>query len=132
MDLAELADEPFVLFREDFTLHDRIIRECIQAGFEPRVVYESSQWDLISGMVAANLGIALLPETICKEIDSSRVAILPLDNPTIPWQLGMIWRKDRYMSFAAREWIAFTRKLLGETDEPGEIRVDEQGDRTRT
>ncbi|MEK3733080.1 MULTISPECIES: cidABC operon transcriptional activator CidR [Paenibacillus] len=132
VDLAELADEPFVLFREDFTLHDRIIRECIQAGFEPRVVYESSQWDLISGMVAANLGIALLPETICKEIDSSRVAILPLDNPTIPWQLGMIWRKDRYMSFAAREWIAFTRKLLGETDEPGEIRVDEQGDRTRT
>lgn len=112
--LPELSQEPFVLFREDFTLHDRIIRECIQAGFEPQVVYESSQWDLISGMVAANLGIALLPETICGEIDASRVAILPLDNPSIPWQLGMIWRKDRYLSFAAREWISFTRSLLGE------------------
>lgn len=114
--LNELANEAFVLFREDFTLHDRIIRECVSAGFEPRVVYESSQWDLISGMVAANLGIALLPETICKEIDSSRVTILPLDNPSIPWQLGMIWRKDRYLSFAVREWISFTRALLGEQD----------------
>lgn len=112
--LAELAEEPFVLFREDFTLHDRIIRECVGAGFEPRIVYESSQWDLISGMVAANLGIALLPETICREIDASRVTILALDNPSIPWQLGMVWRKDRYLSFAAREWISFTRSLLGE------------------
>lgn len=112
--LAELAEEPFVLFREDFTLHDRIIRECVKAGFDPKVVYESSQWDLISGMVAANLGIALLPETICAEIDASRVAILPLVQPTIPWQLGMIWRKDRYLSFAAREWIDFTRSLWGE------------------
>lgn len=112
--LAELAEEPFVLFREDFTLHDRIIRECVKTGFEPEVVYESSQWDLISGMVAANLGIALLPETICGEIDASRVAILPLVQPTIPWQLGMIWRKDRYLSFAAREWIDFTRSLWGE------------------
>ncbi|NMO94469.1 cidABC operon transcriptional activator CidR [Paenibacillus lemnae] len=115
--LKELAEEPFVLFREDFTLHDRIIRECVQAGFEPKVVYESSQWDLISGMVAANLGIALLPETICQEIDASRVAIVPLDHPSIPWQLGMIWRKDRYMSFAAREWISFTRNLLAEKPE---------------
>ncbi|GAE06688.1 LysR family regulatory protein CidR [Paenibacillus sp. JCM 10914] len=77
VNLSELADESFVLFREDFTLHDRIIRECVNAGFEPNIVYESSQWDLISGMVAANLGIALLPETICKEIDSARVSILP-------------------------------------------------------
>lgn len=115
--LSELSGESFVLFREDFTLHDRIIRECVSAGFEPRVVYESSQWDLISGMVAANLGIALLPETICREIDASRVTILPLDNPSIPWQLGMIWRKDRYLSFAAREWIAFTRSILGESNE---------------
>ena len=112
--LRELAGEPFVLLREDFTLHDRIIRECVRAGFEPKIVYESSQWDLISGMVAANLGIALLPETICREINAERVTFLSLEDPVIPWQLGMIWRKDRYLPFAAREWISFTRSILGE------------------
>ncbi|MDR0267088.1 cidABC operon transcriptional activator CidR [Paenibacillus sp.] len=112
--LAELADESFVLFREDFALHDRIITECVRVGFQPRIVYESSQWDLISGMVAAGLGIALLPETICRELDQERIRILPLINPSIPWQLGMIWRKDRYLSFAAREWISFAKNILME------------------
>jgi DNA-binding transcriptional LysR family regulator len=112
--LAELADENFVLFREDFALHDRIITECVRVGFQPRIIYESSQWDLISGMVAANLGIALLPETICRELDQQRIRILPLIDPSIPWQLGMIWRKDRYLSFAAREWISFTKSILME------------------
>ncbi|WP_238651278.1 cidABC operon transcriptional activator CidR [Paenibacillus piscarius] len=111
--LKELAEEEFVLFREDFALHDRIISECVKAGFQPRVVYESSQWDLISRMVAAGMGIALLPETICQEVDRSRIAVIPLTEPVIPWQLGMIWRRDRYLSFAAREWIAFAMKVLG-------------------
>lgn len=110
--LVELEAEPFVLFREDFALHDRIITECIRVGFQPHVVYESSQWDLISGMVAANLGIALLPETICREVDKSRIQILPLKDPAIPWQLGMIWCKDRYMSFATQEWIHFTQGIF--------------------
>lgn len=111
--LKELAEEEFVLFREDFALHDRIISECVKQGFQPRVVYESSQWDLISRMVAAGMGIALLPETICREVDRSRIAVIPLTDPVIPWQLGMIWRRDRYLSFAAREWIAFAMKVLG-------------------
>lgn len=51
--LSELAEEEFVLFREDFTLHDRIITECVKAGFQPKVIYESSQWDLISRMVVS-------------------------------------------------------------------------------
>ncbi len=112
--MKELAEEEFVLFREDFTLHDRIITECVKAGFQPKVVYESSQWDLISRMVAVGMGIALLPETICRDMDRSRVVIIPVTEPVIPWQLGMVWRKDRYLSFAAREWISFAKGLLGE------------------
>ncbi|MDO7906392.1 LysR family transcriptional regulator [Paenibacillus sp. JX-17] len=116
--LHELAQDSFVLFREDFTLHDRIIAECVSAGFQPHVVYESSQWDLISEMVAAKLGVALLPETICREMDPDRVRVIRLMEPSIPWQLGMIWRKDRYLSFAAREWIAFTQRLLRQNRRP--------------
>lgn len=112
--LKELENEEFVLFREDFALHDLIIGECVKAGFQPKVVYESSQWDLISRMVAAGMGIALLPETICRSMDRTHLAIIPLVEPVIPWQLGMIWRRGRYLSFAAREWIDFAKRVLGE------------------
>lgn len=111
--LSELHQELFVFFRKDFALHDRVITECVRAGFQPQVVYESSQWDFISEMVAANLGIALLPEPICRELDRNRIRVLPLVDPVIPWHLVMIWRKDRYLSFAAREWLRFTQDLFG-------------------
>ncbi|GLY08872.1 cidABC operon transcriptional activator CidR [Pseudobacillus badius] len=111
--LSELHQELFVFFRKDFALHDRVIAECVRAGFQPQVVYESSQWDFISEMVAANLGIALLPEPICRELDRNRIRVLPLVDPVIPWHLVMIWRKDRYLSFAAREWLRFTQDLFG-------------------
>jgi DNA-binding transcriptional LysR family regulator len=111
-ELAELAQDGFVLFREDFTLHDRIIGECAKAGFQPHVIYESSQWDLISEMVAVGLGITLLPETICREIDDEGVRIIPLVKPVIPWKLGIVWRDDRYLSFATREWIRFAQEVL--------------------
>lgn len=113
--LAELAEEEFVLFREDFMLHDRIITECVKTGFQPKIVYESSQWDLISGMVGAGLGIALLPETITKDIDRTRIEVIPLTAPVIPWHLGIIWRRDRYLPFAARAWLDFAKEVFSES-----------------
>ncbi|MFC7392368.1 cidABC operon transcriptional activator CidR [Scopulibacillus cellulosilyticus] len=110
--LVELKDEPFILFREDFALHDQIIETCIRIGYFPKIAYESSQWDFISQLAAAKLGVALLPETICNGLDRNKVNIVKLIEPEIPWHLAMVWRKDKYLSFAAREWIKFTKKLL--------------------
>lgn len=112
--LQELSGEPFILFREDFGLHGKIIAECRRAGFQPNVLYESSQWDFMAEMVAAGLGVALLPEVICRPLSPERVRVLELVEPVIPWTLAMIWRKKSYLSFAAREWIRFTQELFEE------------------
>nr|WP_313789660.1 LysR substrate-binding domain-containing protein [Paenibacillus larvae] len=108
----KLEHEPFILFREGFVLHDRIPEECIRAGFQPKVVYESSQWDFISEMVAAGLGISMLPESICRELNPNRVITIPLVEPSIDWSLAMIWPKEQYISYAVREWINFVKQRL--------------------
>ncbi|WP_458120958.1 cidABC operon transcriptional activator CidR [Paenibacillus sp. Z6-24] len=110
--MSELAEDFFIIFREDFTLHGRIIEACIRVGFQPRIIYESSQWDLISEMVGAGLGVALLPETICNQINPRNIHIISNVQPVIPWHLGVIWHRERYLSFAAREWLRFTREMM--------------------
>ncbi|MEW9701658.1 LysR family transcriptional regulator [Paenibacillus sp. SI8] len=112
IELAELANERFILFNSDFALHGRIIAACRSVGFEPHIVYESSQWDFIGEMVGAELGIAMLPSTICQLLKPGKIAVVPLVQPTIPWQLVMAWRKDGYLSLAAREWIRFTKDIF--------------------
>ena len=113
VELIQLKDESFILLREDFVLHERIINRCIQSGFDPKVICQSSQWDFISEMVATKLGIALLPKTICEYLDPTRIKTVSLAEPMIPWHLGMIWKKDRYLSFAAKEWLKFTSERFG-------------------
>lgn len=111
--LIDLKDEPLALFREDFSLHDTIIDRCHDRGFYPKIICESSQWDFIAEMVAAELGVALLPTTICRDLDPKRIKAISLIDPVIYWDLAIIWKKDKYISFATKEWLKFTSALLG-------------------
>lgn len=107
--LIQLKNESFILLQEDFALHDRIREQCIRAGFEPEVTYESSQWDFISEMVANRHGISILPEPLCKKLDPTRIKTITIVEPRMPWNLALIWRKNKYMSYATRELISFIR-----------------------
>jgi DNA-binding transcriptional LysR family regulator len=113
VDFAALADESFVLYREDFSLHDHILQRCGQAGFKPRVICETSQREFMTGMVAANLGVALLPGTICDSLDPAAIVAVPLAGPPLCLELAAIRRRDRYLSYVARRWLTFTAGFLG-------------------
>jgi DNA-binding transcriptional LysR family regulator len=116
--LNDLRDEPLILFAKGFAMRQHIIDACYSAGFEANIAYESAQWDLLVELVSANLGIAFLPEPLCGKVMNPNVRIVPLRNPSIPWNVVLIWNKERYITKCMREFIHF----LGEQSEakPGE------------
>lgn len=114
INLLELQQEPFVLYRKDFSLYDRIIDVCSKNGFVPTITCESSQKDFIIEMVGAKLGIALLPSRICKEINDPKIVSIPIAFSELNLELGMIWKKNKYLSFAVREFIAMSEQFLEE------------------
>jgi DNA-binding transcriptional LysR family regulator len=63
LDLAELAEEPFLLTEIGGTCADSNIvrRACRDAGFAPQVRLESEDYNALQGMAAAGLGVALVP-----------------------------------------------------------------------
>ncbi|MDF2876247.1 MAG: gltC 8 [Sporomusa sp.] len=106
----DLENEHFVLYSNDYILHDKIIERCKEAGFTPNIIFETSQQELMTQIVAARLGIALLPSKVCQELNTDLFAILPMADPQIYLQLAMAWKKGRYLSHAARELIAFVKQ----------------------
>jgi DNA-binding transcriptional LysR family regulator len=110
--LSALKNEQFILFKEGFSLYDRVREACISEGFEPLIAYESSQWDFIGEMVAADLGIALLPDIVCSKIDSRQIKVIPTLIPQVHWNLALIWRKNHYLSHAAKAWINFMGEMF--------------------
>src|SRR6202043_1746333 len=39
-----------------------VVRSCHAAGFEPQVSFESDDYQTVQGLVAAGVGVALIPE----------------------------------------------------------------------
>lgn len=112
IDLESLANEAFVLYSKDFSLHDEIINQCRHVGFPPKVIFETSQLDLMTQMVAANLGIAFLPSAVCKELDPNRIVSVPLINPQIIHNMSIVWKRGRSMSHATRLWLQFAESYF--------------------
>lgn len=108
--LRELEHVPFVLYREDFALHKHILDACRRAGFAPTIAAESSQWDFMAAMVAADVGVALLPLTVCRRLDPAQVKVIPLAEPELRWDLALIWKQGRYLPPAARAFIEVVRR----------------------
>lgn len=107
--LKRLQNESFIFMREGFALHDRIREHCIQAGFNPNVIYESSQWDFITEMVAKGNGVAILPEPLCRKLDPSMIKMISIIEPKIPWDLAVIWKKNKYLPYATKVLLQFIK-----------------------
>jgi len=110
--LAELSNEQFVMYRQDFSLHHVIVNNCIAAGFQPSIIFETTQRELMTQLVATNLGVALLPSKTCAELDPKSIKAIPLVRPQIHHDMSIIWKKGRHLNRAALLWIEFARQFL--------------------
>jgi DNA-binding transcriptional LysR family regulator len=59
--IAELAGEDFIGLEHGFGLRQVTDDLCAAAGFTPRITFEGQESDTVRGLVAAELGVALLP-----------------------------------------------------------------------
>ncbi|MFB7370199.1 LysR family transcriptional regulator [Streptomyces sp. NPDC056222] len=61
VDLAELADEPWVGSERPGPCLDAVLAACAAAGFTPDIAVECEEYATAQGFVAAGLGISLVP-----------------------------------------------------------------------
>jgi DNA-binding transcriptional LysR family regulator len=88
--IAALADEPFILFPRmvGLSLYDDIVAACREAGFELVVAQEAPQIPSIVNLVAANLGVSIVPASIA-QIKLDGVAYRQIDGPPLVARLGL-------------------------------------------
>jgi DNA-binding transcriptional LysR family regulator len=109
--LADLKDQPFVLFESGFAINRIILSACGRHGFEPKVAARSSQIDFLVELAATGLGVAFLPGMIAQQRPHPAVSYVQLAEPQADWNIAMIWRRGAYLSHAARIWLALVREI---------------------
>ncbi|MCC2657112.1 MAG: LysR family transcriptional regulator [Panacagrimonas sp.] len=93
--LAALSLEPFVLFSRPVGsgLYDQIVSACHRAGFSPRVTQEASQVTSIVNLVAAGLGVSVVPSSM-RKIHSEGIVFRALEDDHAAAQMSMVWRRS--------------------------------------
>ena len=59
--LADLRDQQWVQTSASSPCARHVVRSCLAAGFEPDVAFESDDYETVQGLVAAGVGVALIP-----------------------------------------------------------------------
>lgn len=61
LSLSDLRAEAWVQTSAASPCARHVVRLCLAAGYEPRVAFESDDYETVQGLVAAGVGVALIP-----------------------------------------------------------------------
>ena len=71
--LADLREQQWVQTSASSPCARHVVRSCLAAGFEPDVAFESDDYDTVQGLVAAGVGVALIPRLALTRVHSGIV-----------------------------------------------------------
>ena len=111
--LSALVNELFIFCQRKSAsfLYDRVIQVC---GFSPRITQEVSDINMALGLVAANLGVALVPAS-AMALRQQGVVYCPLADldVDITIQTVLVWRREE-ASPLVQEFLAIARDILAQ------------------
>lgn len=103
--LDDLREEPFILLHESHCLGEQALVYCHQHEFRPRVSCRSEQLVTVKSLIAAGLGVSLLPAMACMEDDGLRYRHLGEPRPSR--SIHICWAKAQSPGRAARAFRRF-------------------------
>ncbi|HEY8983113.1 MAG TPA: LysR substrate-binding domain-containing protein [Streptomyces sp.] len=90
--LSEVAEDAFVTMEPGYGLRQITDDLCRQAGFRPRIAFEGEESETLRGLVAAGLGVALLPPPA---VPRPGVAELTVVAPRAERAIAVVWLDGR-------------------------------------
>lgn len=110
--LKDLRNDDFVLFPEGFILHKLAVEGCKLAGFNPKVTSIGEDMDALKGLVAANIGVTLLPDSSINDPTARFTVKMEIDNPALTRSVGMIFPKNRELAPSEKVFIKFVSSFF--------------------
>lgn len=112
VDLRVAADQPFILYRASYHLRSATLKGCHAAGFEPHIALEGGEMETVLRMVAAGLGVSLVPMLAFEGSPRPGVIGVRISTPSPTRTLALARREDRRLSPAADAFAQVVRTVV--------------------
>lgn len=111
--LSELVDQNLLLLEEGHCLRDQALEVCSLAGAGEKEGFRATSLETLRQMVAAGVGITLLPMlAVTPPVPNSpSIKLLSFKNPPPTRRLAMVWRRSSAMGPFLRDLAGILRNL---------------------
>ncbi|SFE98281.1 LysR family transcriptional regulator, transcription activator of glutamate synthase operon [Paenibacillus catalpae] len=117
IDLNQLQEDTFVMFSEGYSLRPIVWEACQEAGFTPKIGFEGEETETIRGLVAAGMGVSLLPEMALYHAGVLQSAKVRIRSPRVTRNIGIIHRSNEKMPLVAKVFHSFLIKYFSELED---------------
>ena len=96
MSMSELSDETLLLLEDGHCLRDQALDVCRLSGAQERSGFRATSLETLRQMVAAGVGVTLLPALSVHEpiAQSPNIRLIPFRAPAPSRQIALVWRKS--------------------------------------
>ena len=106
--LREIVDQPLISYRTCRTTQ-RVEDRLRQTGRNPNILFRSDENGTVQGLVAAGVGIGIMPRLAVDEGDSAIEAV-DLGDRVPPRLIGLAWHRDRHRTRAAEAFVELAQR----------------------
>jgi molybdate transport repressor ModE-like protein len=106
--LRELVDQPLISYRTCRTTK-RVEDRLRQTGREPHIVFRSDENGTVQGLVAAGVGIGIMPRLAVDE-SYPAIEVVDLGDRVPPRVIGIAWHRDRRRTRAAEAFVELAQR----------------------
>lgn len=112
-DINRLQNEKFILLHPGQRLRQISNGIFTKAGVKPKILLETGNIETSVRLASAGAGLAFVPETFtARDSSFSQAKYLPVGEPPLTWTIGVAFKKDRYVTKAARAFINVTKEVI--------------------
>ncbi|WP_110928697.1 LysR family transcriptional regulator [Bacillus massiliglaciei] len=107
INMKEIEGIPLLLIHrtEGGGIYDKILAECKEAGIQPNILCECPDVNVLLSLVASGIGASIVPKTAIPEFING-IRTLEIQDSSLHSETALVWKTDRYLSKAAKSFIA--------------------------
>jgi DNA-binding transcriptional LysR family regulator len=106
IDFKEIRQIPIVMFPQTHQCRKMIDVTCTSIGFDLQPIIETNTVDSIISLVQEGAGATILSGTLLALYNTNnQMKVIKIVNPTLCRRIGIVHHKDKYVGFAAKQFM---------------------------
>ena len=112
INLTEVEKDGFISLMGSKQLRWICDKFCRQAGFEPRIIFESDNPAAVKNMVCSNMGICFWPEFSWGNLQKGSAVLLEIEQPLCEREIIFKCRENKLDNRAVRDFFEFLQEFF--------------------